>query len=417
MAAFTTLLMAVALVPLLAGGVAMILFRARRAGLNLHRQIDDVRGDLQAVRAETASLIAGLRDRAEDTNLRLASIQEWIRGKDDAHPRPVLPLPPVAAGLESRGEAELIELAAALAILRPLVPFPCWRHDADLYNPDLSYQLRRWFWVHFNHRRGMAPIVVPWHAGTRLRLFLGNDISAQIYIGGCWEPNELAFLDRILRPGMTFLDAGANEGVYTVFAAARVGAEGCVMSFEPSRRELERLRFNIELNRQNVRVFPVALADAEGRAELRIGGYQHEPHNTLGGFAYEIEAGGTEPVAVRRLDDIVREQAPARIDLLKMDVEGAETRLLQGAGATLRQYRPIVLFEAQEASLKQQGSTREELVSQLRALDYTMYVFDRLTGLPCPAQPCEYDHNMIAAPLERPLPPEAFQPFPVQAGK
>ena len=63
---------------------------------------------------------------------------------------------------------------------------------------------------------------------TSLRLHLGNDVSRQIFIAGCYDPNEFAFLDRYLRPGMTFIDAGANEGVYTVFAAQRVGSEGCV---------------------------------------------------------------------------------------------------------------------------------------------------------------------------------------------
>jgi FkbM family methyltransferase len=448
---------------------ALILVRARRAGLNLHRQINDVRDDLQGARNElqaarnelqstrnelqstrnelqsnsneASSSFAMLRDRANDTNLRAVQMQEALHrtetglgglaGRvDQFHSRlealrdavketsefvarrPAFALPAAAAGLESLGDAELMELAASIAILRPLVPFPRWRHDADLHNPDLSYQLRRWFWLHFNQRRGIAPIIVPWHGGTRLRVFLGNDISAQIYIGGCWEPNELAFLDRILRPGMTFLDAGANEGVYTVFAAARVGAEGTVMAFEPSRRELERLDFNLHLNEMNVRVFPVALAEIEGQAPLKIGGYEHEPHNTLGGFAYDIESGGTEQVDVRRLDDLVREQAPARIDVIKMDVEGAETRLLRGASYTLRKYRPILLFEAEDGSLNNQGSSREELVSLVGALDYRMYVFDRTTGLPREAQPGEYDHNMIAAPVENPLPPAASWPLP-----
>ena len=45
---------------------------------------------------------------------------------------------------------------------------------------------------------------------------MGNDMSRQIYVAGCVEPNEFAFFDRVLQPGMTFLDAGANDGIYTV---------------------------------------------------------------------------------------------------------------------------------------------------------------------------------------------------------
>ncbi|MBS1854273.1 MAG: FkbM family methyltransferase [Acidobacteria bacterium] len=466
-----------ALVVLAAAAAALILIRARRAGLNLHRQIADVRdeiraardevqaarcevrgtrGELQANSNEAASTFALLRDRANDTNLRAVQIQEALHraeigldrmrhveagfdGLDNRieqfHSRlealrdavretsefiarrPSHVLPVAAAALASRTDAELLEMAASIAILRPLVPFPRWRHDADLHNPDLTYQLRRWFWLHFNQCRAIAPIVVPWYGGTRLRTFLGTDLSSQIYIAGCMEPNEFAFLDRILRPGMTFLDAGANEGIYTVFAAARVGREGSVLAFEPSSRELQRLEFNLQLNELNVQVLPVALAETEGKAKLKVGGYEHAGHNTLGDFVYDIEPGGTELVDVRRLDDIIREQAPARIDVIKMDIEGAESRLARGANQTLRKYRPILLFEAEDASLRNQGSSREELVELLRALEYTMYVFDRATGLPRVAESGEYDHNMIAAPMESPLPPAAAWPLPESAPK
>src|SRR5207244_873881 len=103
--------------------------------------------------------------------------------------------------------------------------------------PDFSYRLRRGFWQHFHDLRREGAIIIRWYDDTRLRVFLGNDVSAQIYIAGCWEPNEFAFLDRLLRPGMTFLDIGANDGVYTVFAAKRVSPDGAVWAFEPSRRE------------------------------------------------------------------------------------------------------------------------------------------------------------------------------------
>jgi hypothetical protein len=95
------------------------------------------------------------------------------------------------------------------------------------------------------YRRCEATIALPWHASTRLRLFLGHDVSSQVYIAGCFEPNEIVFLDRILKPGMTLVDAGANDGLYTVFAASRLGSEGTARAFEPSNRELVRLKHNV----------------------------------------------------------------------------------------------------------------------------------------------------------------------------
>ena len=76
-------------------------------------------------------------------------------------------------------------------------------------------------------------------------MFLGHDVSSQVYIAGCFEPNEIVFLDRILKPGMTLVDAGANDGLYTVFAASRVGPKETVWAFEPSNRELARLKHNV----------------------------------------------------------------------------------------------------------------------------------------------------------------------------
>jgi FkbM family methyltransferase len=244
---------------------------------------------------------------------------------------------------------------------------------------------------------------------------LGNDLSRQIYIAGCIDPNEFAFLDRYLQPGMTFFDAGANEGVYTIFAAQRVGSGGTVWAFEPSPREFDRLRSNLHLNGldlPNLRLFPFALADRSGRAQLTIAEDEHAGQNTLGKFAYEtVAAAEKHMVDLRRLDDLVAEQPPARIDVVKLDVEGAELSLLRGAVSTLERYRPIVLFEVSEASLAHQDHRREELLAFLRAQHYTLYLFDD-SGFPACAPPGTYRDNMLAVPHGSSLPPAVFQLWP-----
>jgi FkbM family methyltransferase len=103
---------------------------------------------------------------------------------------------------------------------------------------------------------------------------------------------------------------------------------------------LSRLRHNLELNRLTARVFPLALADCSGQAELSVGAYEHAGHNTLGAFAYQTEMEGKALVEVRRLDEVLNENPLTRLDIMKIDVEGAELRLLRGAVETLRKYRP-----------------------------------------------------------------------------
>jgi FkbM family methyltransferase len=167
------------------------------------------------------------------------------------------------------------------------------------------------------------------------------------------------------------------------------------------------------LNASTARIFPLALADCDGQAELIIAGYGHEGLNTLGAFSYEaIETAHKERIEVIRLDDVVSQTPLARLDLIKLDVEGAETRLLKGAAVTLERYRPVVLFEASEASLRNQGSSREELLDTLRALEYVTYLFDPYSGLPSEATSGSYSDNMIAVPVGRVLPDAVFVPWP-----
>jgi FkbM family methyltransferase len=390
----------------------------------LEQQIAEVRTRAQIAHNEIAASVHGIRadlsnvsaaaqaasSKADDLAARLSHISDSL---DLLARCPAPPLLLDSVMTTSHSDAELRNVAQSLAILRPLVPYPAWRTDAELHNSDLSYRLRRWFWQHFHDLRRDEPAIVPWHDGTRLRVFLGNDISAQIYIAGCWEPNEFAFLDRVLRLGMTFLDIGANDGIYTVFAAKRVGSEGVVWAFEPSTRELERLRFNLDLNQLTARVFPVALAECNGEAQFKVAGYEHEAHNTLGDFAYAgVEAGAAQTVALRRLDDVVADNPPARIDIIKMDVEGAEFRVLQGATATLQKYRPIIMFEVSESSLRNQGTSGAQLVEFVRAQGYAIHIFDRSTGLVIPAPDGAHSDNMVGVPEEKSLPDSIRLPWP-----
>jgi FkbM family methyltransferase len=326
-------------------------------------------------------------------------------------------MPPMDAELlEKMAEPEMIALAESMPTLRPLVPYPNWRFDIEWTNPDLAFQARRQIWQSFHDRRIDQPVTINWHLGTRLRLGLRNDLSRQIYVAGCIDPNEFAFLNHYLQPGMTFVDMGANEGVYTVFAARRVGQSGSVWAFEPSQREYDSLRANLDLNGligPNVRLFPLAIADFNGYTELAVAATEHAGQNTMGAFASAgIGAAGTQTIEVRRLDDLIAEDAPARIDFIKLDVEGAELKAIHGAAGTLRRYRPVLLFEVSAASLRPQGASREGLVAFLRSLDYLLYVFDD-SGLPAVAEPGAYGDNMLAVPAGTVLPSIVFQGWPV----
>lgn len=301
----------------------------------------------------------------------------------------------------------LLQRARELAFVRPLGSYPGWHFGSDWDRGDGEFRKRQELWLEFNRRRLELPFQYVWYDGLLFQVYLGNDLSRQLFIGGCADPNEFSLLSKLIAPGMVAVDAGANEGLYTLFLARRVGERGIVLAFEPSQREFSRLQRNVELNRfDNARLFNAALGNQDGEAHLQIAGYEHEGQNTLGGFVHEgVAPLRTEQVQVRRLDSVVAEAGLTRLDFLKMDVEGCETRLLQGCQTVIRKFRPVILFEAADKALRLQGSNREELTQLLRECGYLIYVFDS-SGLPVPAAQGEFTGNMLAAPVEKPLPSE-----------
>lgn len=271
------------------------------------------------------------------------------------------------------------------------------------------YVERRWLAV----RRGVlwewamvkglkVPLVVPWLERTRIETMLGTDTSLCVYVAGSFEPNEFAFLGRIIRPGMTFIDVGANEGLFALYAARRVGSAGRVVAIEPSSRERQILERNIARNGLgNVTVVPHALADGSGTAELRIAPKTHGLHNTLGDFIYAYEGEIVtvrETVALETLDELWKRLALGRVDIVKIDVEGAEVKVLGGARSLLSTARPILLVEANEAALKRQGASTQALLGLLRSFGYRIHVFNE-RGLtePC-AEGRPLSANIVAMP-------------------
>lgn len=281
---------------------------------------------------------------------------------------------------------------AARAVLHPV---PGWVLGTGQLDTTAKY-LRRIAWRQFRR-----PFCVPWLEGLEINLFPENETSRSIFVSGFFDPNELSLLSKILKPGMTFIDVGANMGLYSLFAARKVGASGRVLAIEPSRREVKIIHGHIQGNGlSNVTLLPVALSDREGEVELLVAQREKSGHNTLGAFVFDTVVDHRERVRSTRLDDIVREQDLARVDVIKMDIEGAEELALRGAGRTLREHRPLVLMELSHRSLQHQQSSAERLLALLAEYGYSVYGFEPQSGSPSlePRQCSE--ENVIAVARE-----------------
>lgn len=194
--------------------------------------------------------------------------------------------------------------------------------------------------------------------GYDMRLDLAEAIQRWIYLGA-FEPQETAEVRRRLKPGMTFLDVGANVGYFTLLAASRVGREGRVFSVEPSPYAYERLTASVRANGlSQVKAFQMGLSARAGELNLYV-----PPASD--GFHSPTMSAGWETVVrvpVRPLDDCLDEWGVNAVDLMKLDVEGHEAQILEGASRSLAAGRiRAMLCEFNDHWLRQQGSSPGEL--------------------------------------------------------
>jgi FkbM family methyltransferase len=163
-------------------------------------------------------------------------------------------------------------------------------------------------------------------SGLRLRCSVGDNVTEMRMLG---RPERLftdvARITGNLTPGDTFVDLGANVGVFSLYAAQAVGPRGCVLAIEPSPIMLERLRFNLNANGfKNVRIAPVAVGEAHGEATF------HTLSDAHGSSSLHAMPGSTPhmTVPVEPLLTLVSTHGIERIDAMKVDIEGYEDRAL-----------------------------------------------------------------------------------------
>lgn len=301
----------------------------------------------------------------------------------------------------------LRNIGTLMASSRAIEPFPGYRFAIEERHPTPRLVARQKLWNYFKALKVQEPVRIRWVRGLRLDLMLGNDQSRCLFVCGSFEPNEFAFLHTALARSAVFIDIGANEGFYTVFAASLVGELGRVIAVEPSPREYERLSRNVAINHlSNVTLVRCGLGARRGNALLHIADPEHNGQNTLGGFGHTgVTAVEHVQIELSDLDSLIQELALGRVDLIKMDVEGAEFEVIKGGLKTLERYKPTLLIELFEDALSKQGSSAEAVLSQLTQLGYSMYAFSELTGLPEPLKNLEpSSQNIIAVHSSRSQP-------------
>ena len=233
-----------------------------------------------------------------------------------------------------------------------------------------------------------AALVLPpeWHGAGATLFYVVREL---------YEP-ELTFLSRFLNEGETFVDAGANCGVYTIAAGNIVGSGGRVLAFEPGGQIFAMLRKSVEMNQfKQVQLFETGLSNQTGTAEL----YAH-PHGASS-FSLgrpDVPAAKSFTIQLRKLDDILDEEGVATVHCIKMDVEGAEELILQGAARLFDRCKPRVIFEINPAAISALGLQRDGAWRFLERHGYKFFTIDTAGALKELSSPPESGGNFIGLP-------------------
>jgi FkbM family methyltransferase len=196
--------------------------------------------------------------------------------------------------------------------------------------------------------------------GYRLRFHRSN-LSEQLWLDPASREEALEFFRAYLKPGDRVVDVGANIGDTVLTSALRVGTQGHVVGVEAHPRTFGFLQDNLRLNRvANTTAIHSAVGESSGT--IRFSDDRRDDMNRVGGGNLEIP--------VQRLDRLVSDDLP--VNLLKVDVEGYEKFVFEGATKLLKQ-TDCVFFEVSSLHFARFGYTTRDLLELLLAAGFQLF--------------------------------------------
>lgn len=210
-----------------------------------------------------------------------------------------------------------------------------------------AYTALKQVWIPSFYRRlhfeGPFRVAVPGTPGFLMQHYNRHGLETEFFwkpISEAWEAASLAVWIKLLQTSEVVLDVGAGEGIYALVSKC-MRPTARVLAFEPLPAAVDVLRRNVALNGYDIPCMPVALADFEGTARF----YAENPLTNEGSLLGNTGRAAVCEVPVRTLRSVAEEYALTGIDLIKIDVEGAESAVLVGMGDLLARFRPSLLVE------------------------------------------------------------------------
>ena len=247
--------------------------------------------------------------------------------------------------------------------------------------------------------------------GFRFACDLRDLIAREVFFTGAYGPQETAILRTVLRPGASFVDVGANWGYFTLLAAHLVGERGRVAAIEPDPRLFALLAANVAANGL-ARVSAVQAAAAERDEALTLAGHAEEGGNW--GVSSLVAAGDGPRFEVRGrpVDDVMDELGMDGVELLKMDIEGAEDVALRGMAEGLARGRYRRVLVELHPSLHPRGAAlADDVAAMFEAAGYRGWSVD---SSPAATRAAAYARRPDARALLGPLARSAGDAWPHQ---
>lgn len=293
-------------------------------------------------------------------------------------------------------------LSIFISLPKEISPMDCWE---KCYGKDLPFALKIRHKL-YNHIK--SPKICRFLNLFNYMVYPNNDMGRSIFVSGTYEPNTLMFLKNFLKIGDTFIDIGANSGIYSIVAAKLVGDAGKVYSFEPSSREFFKLQENVLLNnlQHHIVTNKLAISSKNEKALLKIATESHNGQNTLcNEFAYtNVDSGHIEEVNCISLDEYVNNNSIFNIKLIKIDVEGYELNVFEGANSLIINQRPLIIFEVVREAYRKNNLKLIDLKNYLLNHNYLTYSIDNSNAMLSINDIMKIpDGNILAVPTEKKL--------------
>ncbi len=247
---------------------------------------------------------------------------------------------------------------------------------------------------------------IPDFMGTlNFRCDISDHMGSQIFFRGAYSADQLAFLKALLVDQFTFIDVGANQGEFSVYAAS-LSSQAVVLAFEPTQAMQNRLHANLSANDlDSVTVYPFGLSDRDqdnvpiyGNPHSYSDGTLHSGLPTL--YSMSDREQVLEQISLRTLDGVLEAHPVASgVSCLKIDVEGAELSVLEGAKTTIATERPLIMMEIGGETASAAGYTPDDLYDWLESRDYTVFRIFDATHYSAIDPECEFC-NVLAVPTE-----------------